>query len=103
MKCAKIYSISFVECCMSGCAVCVYDLYEESLEAYHEAVAQLRINLSAKNVPEYDWPLNIQNKYSTSNTGGEKRKDTILSAFEEMERNLQFKKLQADSGAASPS
>ncbi|PPQ94400.1 hypothetical protein CVT25_002488 [Psilocybe cyanescens] len=91
------------ECCMSGCAVCVYDLYEESLEAYQEALAQLRANLSGKNIPEYEWPLTIRHKELTSNIGVEKRKETILSAFEEMERNLLLKKLQADAGSASSS
>uniref|UniRef100_A0A8H7XP94 Oxidoreductase-like domain-containing protein n=1 Tax=Psilocybe cubensis TaxID=181762 RepID=A0A8H7XP94_PSICU len=89
------------ECCMSGCAVCVYDLYEESLEAYHGAIAQLRDNLTAKNIPESDWPLHIRNKKLDIRV--EKRKDTILSAFEEMERNLQLKKQQADPGAVLPS
>ncbi|KIJ91882.1 hypothetical protein K443DRAFT_685677 [Laccaria amethystina LaAM-08-1] len=30
------------ECCMSGCAVCVYDLYEESLASYEDSITTLR-------------------------------------------------------------
>ncbi|KAF9480936.1 hypothetical protein BDN70DRAFT_876959 [Pholiota conissans] len=76
------------ECCMSGCAVCVYDLYEESLEAYKEAVAGLRNSLSALHIPEAEWPAQIRPKESTSPSREGPRKEVILSAFEEMERRL---------------
>ncbi|KAF8951070.1 oxidoreductase-like protein [Flammula alnicola] len=88
------------ECCMSGCAVCVYDLYEESLEAYNKAVAALRTSLSALHIPESEWPANIRPKETNSNDRERKRKATILSAFEEMERKLALRK-QADADAES--
>ncbi|KAF8067927.1 hypothetical protein FPV67DRAFT_1400387, partial [Lyophyllum atratum] len=77
------------ECCMSNCAVCVYDLYEESLEAYRKSVADLRTLLSALNIPEAEWPQNIRAAESGQTTS---RKDVVLNAFEEMERALNKKR-----------
>ncbi|KAF8180436.1 hypothetical protein BJ912DRAFT_855169 [Pholiota molesta] len=79
------------ECCMSGCAVCVYDLYEESLEAYKEAVAALRASLTGLHIPEEEWPAQIRPKDAASDTERGPRKDAILNAFEEMERQLALK------------
>ncbi|KDR72489.1 hypothetical protein GALMADRAFT_749745 [Galerina marginata CBS 339.88] len=84
---------------MSGCAVCVYDLYEESLEAYQNALSSLRTSLTALNIPDYEWPLSVQQKRSKNSTGSrsesEMRKETVLSAFEEMERALALKEWEA--------
>ncbi|KAF9458398.1 oxidoreductase-like protein [Collybia nuda] len=78
------------ECCMSGCAVCVYDLYEDSLDEYKEKLTALRASLSSSNIPEPEWPEGVR---STSSTGGAtKRKDIVLNAFEEMERALKEKR-----------
>ena len=95
---------------MSGCAVCVYDLYEESLEAYEKAVASLRTSLYAADIPEYEWPASIQTKSSTGDKAGpsesEKRKDTVMSAFEEMERSIALKRqaeAEAEARGGSPS
>ncbi|TDL24570.1 hypothetical protein BD410DRAFT_786079 [Rickenella mellea] len=74
------------ECCMSGCAVCVYDLYEESLEAYNKAVGLLRASLQASHIPEGEWPLEIQTKEVE-----ERKKSITLSTFEELERSLKAK------------
>jgi hypothetical protein len=76
------------ECCMSGCAICVYDLYEESLEAYKESIVALRSSLSALAIPDSDWPDRVR----TNTTVVEKRHEVILNAFEEMERQLKEKK-----------
>ncbi|KAK0195533.1 hypothetical protein F5146DRAFT_1025962 [Armillaria mellea] len=82
------------ECCMSGCAVCVYDLYEESMAAYKENVAALRNALVSMGVPEYEWPARILSP--TENT--ERKSNVALSAFEELERALKEKqKLSASS------
>ena len=77
---------------MSGCAVCVYDLHEESLEAYNEAVAALRGSLTARHIPAAEWPAHIQPKESAPKTGENNQRGAILSAFEEMERRLALKK-----------
>ncbi|XP_006455244.1 hypothetical protein AGABI2DRAFT_194881 [Agaricus bisporus var. bisporus H97] len=73
------------ECCMSGCAVCVYDLYEESLEAYNQSLETLRKQLTEMNVPEYEWPTNIQTHHTKKST------NVVMNAFEEMERRLKEK------------
>ncbi|KAG2054323.1 hypothetical protein BDR06DRAFT_884446 [Suillus hirtellus] len=78
------------ECCMSGCAICVYDLYEESLEAYKESILTLRSSLSALSIPESEWPDHVR----TNTPAIQKRHDIVLNAFEEMERQLREKKEQ---------
>lgn len=84
-----------VECCMSGCAVCVYDLYEDALAAYKESVATLRADLAAQDIPETEWPAHIRtgrgdevDKAQTEKPRGA----VILDAFEEMERALKEKR-----------
>lgn len=72
---------------MSGCAVCVYDLYEESFDAFKESVETLRKNLTAMNIPEHEWPRHIQ----TKNIQPGKPTNVVTSAFEEMERRLKEK------------
>ena len=78
------------ECCMSGCAVCVYDLYEESLVSYEDSIAALRKSLGALGIPPNTWPLNVRPDIEKSTP--ESRKGVILNAFEEMERKLKEKK-----------
>jgi hypothetical protein len=90
-SCSLVLPLIFggTECCMSGCAVCVYDLYEESLDAYREKLDAIRTSLSLLNIPESEWPEHMR---SAGGTGGAaKRKDVILNAFEEMERALKAK------------
>jgi len=84
---------------MSGCAVCVYDLYEESIEHYKQSVSALRASLSVLNIPELEWPHRIQTKGPLSPEGGLERKNAVLSAFEEMERKLEAK--HAEGGSQS--
>ncbi|KIK65557.1 hypothetical protein GYMLUDRAFT_159018 [Collybiopsis luxurians FD-317 M1] len=77
------------ECCMSGCAVCVYDLYDESLVAYRDAVAKVKATLAGMGVPESEWPKALR----SDNAGGVARKNDItLSVFEQMELNIQRRK-----------
>ena len=84
-----------IECCMSGCAICVYDLHEESLKAYKEALSSLRNSLSALHIPQDEWPSAIRHHHHhqhgspDSNT---KRKEMVMDAFEEMERALKLKR-----------
>ena len=74
---------------MSGCAVCVHDLYQESLVTYRESVAYLRSSLAGLNIPESEWPANIQ---TSSERTAERKKDVVMDAFAEMERNLRRKR-----------
>ncbi|KAI0311640.1 hypothetical protein OF83DRAFT_1166265 [Amylostereum chailletii] len=80
------------ECCMSGCAICVYDLHEESLDAYKSSVDSIRASLSAMNVPMTEWPSSIKDK--TKAASPTPQKSVVLDAFEEMERALQLKRSQ---------
>jgi len=89
--------VPVLACCMSGCAICVYDLYEESLEAYKKAIADLRIKLSSMNIPEDQWPNNIQShKKSGPNTQAVNPASVVRSAFEEMERILKEKRVMRE-------
>ncbi len=72
---------------MSGCAVCVYDLYEESLDVYKEKIAELTAQLTVLGVPQSEWPSSIQEKSDSV----EKKQNVALSVFEEMERALKEK------------
>ena len=78
------------ECCMSGCAVCVYDLYEESLASYEDSITALRKSLGTLGIPPNTWPLNVRPDIEKSTP--ESRKGVILNAFEEMERKLKEEK-----------
>jgi DNA invertase Pin-like site-specific DNA recombinase len=77
---------------MSGCAVCVYDLHEEALKAYKEAVLSLQNSLSALHIPMDEWPSSIRQQGSSELSGQDKRKEMVLNAFEEMERTLKLKR-----------
>jgi len=80
---------------MSGCAICIYDLYEESLAAYKDEVDALRKTLTGLKIPESEWPAHIRLQKSNPVLSTEAhRKEKVLSAFEEMERNLALKRQQ---------
>jgi hypothetical protein len=75
---------------MSGCAVCVHDLYQESLDDYNACVAAVCASLTDMKVPEDEWPETIR-------PGAEKRtslwaSNPSLSAFQEMERALKARR-----------
>ncbi|KAI0249753.1 hypothetical protein BJV78DRAFT_1224578 [Lactifluus subvellereus] len=77
------------ECCMSGCAVCVHDLYQESLDAYRTSVASVRVSLTAMKVPVEQWPETIRPK--PEGRTPLPASSVSLSAFEEMERALKVR------------
>lgn len=78
---------------MSGCAVCVYDLYEEELPAYKDSVTTLRAALSERQIPESEWPAHIRTGTATGTaTTAERSRGAVLDAFEEMERALKEKR-----------
>ena len=80
-----------LECCMSGCAVCVQDLYVEALDEYKKTVESLRTSLTLLRVPETEWPSTIR----TGNNLPAPKKSAALSAFEELERQLEQKRRDA--------
>ncbi|KAF7343845.1 hypothetical protein MSAN_01965800 [Mycena sanguinolenta] len=75
------------ECCMSGCAICVYDLYEESLSAYNDSVAAFRLTLTSAGIPEESWPKSVRPGDTAA-----RAKPVTMSAFEELERSLKAKR-----------
>jgi hypothetical protein len=87
---------TFPDCCMSGCAICVNDLYADALNAYKESVALLRANLSARAIPESQWPARIRTYAASTTAIPEPMRSVALSAFEEMERALAAKRAKAD-------
>ncbi|KAG9119369.1 hypothetical protein FRC07_005625 [Ceratobasidium sp. 392] len=48
------------ECCMSGCAVCVYDLYLSSLEDHKLSLLSARTQLESRSVPLSEWPDEVR-------------------------------------------
>ncbi|KAF6746020.1 hypothetical protein DFP72DRAFT_641452 [Ephemerocybe angulata] len=87
------------ECCMSGCAICVYDLYDDSMQSYEDSVSAVQSNLRALGVLEAEWPDSIRPKGSAdadgkdgaATAGGAGGRGQVLSAFEELERSLKAK------------
>jgi Oxidoreductase-like protein, N-terminal len=75
---------------MSGCAICIHDLYLDALAAYHESVSSLRMSLSALDIPESEWPSNIQTSGVESKE--ERKSDVNTDAFLALERSLREKK-----------
>ncbi|KAJ7101302.1 oxidoreductase-like protein [Mycena belliarum] len=76
------------ECCMSGCAVCVYDLYDESVTAYNDSIATLRTTLASAGIAEASWPDSLH----PGRGADQGKKSAVLSAFEELEQALQKKR-----------
>jgi Oxidoreductase-like protein, N-terminal len=87
-------SYSFVqcgtECCMSGCAICVHDLYQDTLQAYEESLDSLRSSLTSLQIPEAEWPPSI--RPPPKDGSGARKKDVSLSAFVALERALREKR-----------
>ncbi|KAG9125734.1 hypothetical protein FRC07_006419 [Ceratobasidium sp. 392] len=48
------------ECCMSGCVVCVYDLYLSALEDYKQSLTSARSLLESRFVPLSEWPDEVR-------------------------------------------
>jgi len=82
---------------MSNCAICVYDLYAESLKEYQESIVALRATLSSLNIPQSEWPPSVRADSDSDSKGAGARQQAVLSAFEEMERALARKKEQGSS------
>ncbi|KAI0777252.1 oxidoreductase-like protein [Trametes elegans] len=78
------------ECCMSGCAVCVYDLYDEARKDYVHALDNIRARLDDMGVPEEEWPSDIRRSQRPPEPAA--RPDVILSAFEQFEKALRERK-----------
>ncbi|CAE6486859.1 unnamed protein product [Rhizoctonia solani] len=64
------------ECCMSGCAVCVYDLYLSALDDYKTEARVVRGQLRERSVSVDKWPEDLQEQ---------ERKDTLTGKTGEEE------------------
>ena len=84
---------------MSGCAVCVYDLYDEARNDYIHALDKIRIGLKEMDIPQSEWPPDIRLEGETSSLAPSKP-NVALSAFEQFEMALKAKK-ESHSGAAN--
>ena len=71
---------------MSGCAICVHDLYQEALSDYQASTSSLRDSLRKLHISEDQWPLSIRTEAPK-----ELAKNIRLSASEELERKLKEK------------
>ncbi|KZT10222.1 uncharacterized protein LAESUDRAFT_711477 [Laetiporus sulphureus 93-53] len=89
------------ECCMSGCAICVYDLYAAALEDYKLAMEALRTTLMARKIPEKEWPEDVRAAGPRNENKRAKQdplRDITLNAFEALERSLREKQERDKSG-----
>ncbi|KZT32645.1 hypothetical protein SISSUDRAFT_1066770 [Sistotremastrum suecicum HHB10207 ss-3] len=91
---------SLIECCMSGCTLCVYDLYADSLEQYHDTIAGIRESLREQNVREEEWPAVLRSPVADDIEGGKEKTleereedlvDVSMDAFRAMEKALKAK------------
>ena len=76
---------------MSGCAICVQDMYAEALSEHKSAVDSLRTSLTSLNIPEDRWPASVR---TTSGTSAAPKPNVAYDAFAELERQLEKKKKQ---------
>lgn len=82
----------FSECCMSGCAVCVYDLYDEARTDYIQAIEKIRADLIGMSVPEHEWPPDIRSGPQDAQSNPTPKTASVLSAFEQLELALKAKR-----------
>ncbi|KIY43789.1 hypothetical protein FISHEDRAFT_77723 [Fistulina hepatica ATCC 64428] len=82
------------ECCMSGCAVCVYDLYEDARSAYKDSLKRVQDRLVGMGISASSWPEALQLKQHNNIPARTTTltRNAIADAFEEMERALAAKR-----------
>ncbi|KAF9290170.1 hypothetical protein BGZ68_007754 [Mortierella alpina] len=78
------------DCCMSGCAHCIYDIYEEDRQEYKRKLAIVLKDIEKAGLPP---PPNIVTKSSTTADGSPAKDDDDdmdpgMKAFLELERKL---------------
>ncbi|KAF9942907.1 hypothetical protein BGZ67_009365 [Mortierella alpina] len=77
------------DCCMSGCAHCIYDIYEEDRQEYKRKLAMVLQDIEKAGLPP---PPNIASKRSSTDGSAAKDDDDDMDpgmkAFLELERKL---------------
>ena len=86
---------------MSGCAVCVYDLYDEARTDYIQALDNLRSNLDKLGVPETEWPADVRRDWQGGQTSPVSKPNVTLSAFEQLEQALKAKREKESHSSSS--
>ncbi|CAE6465657.1 unnamed protein product [Rhizoctonia solani] len=85
------------ECCMSGCAVCVYDLYLSSLDDYKKEARSVRGRLRERSIPIHKWPEDLQKQERREATADKEEEkegldsldlDPIMKGFLMLEKQL---------------
>ena len=83
---------------MSGCAICVYDLYDEAMGRYREDIKHVKGRLRIMGVGENEWPsVLIGRGGSQGGSDGERTKNpnvVVMDAFEQLEREIHAKKVR---------
>ncbi|KIO31905.1 hypothetical protein M407DRAFT_121918 [Tulasnella calospora MUT 4182] len=83
------------DCCMSGCAICVNDLYIEALRDYKASLRSIRDKLEREAVHKSLWPKEIIELHPSGQAQQEDLDDAdldpVTKAFMEMERKLKKK------------
>jgi hypothetical protein len=69
---------------MSGCAICVHDLYAEALTEYQTSLDALRTTLHSRGVSEDKWPESIRHHKADAKP----QVNPTMSAFEQLEKML---------------
>ena len=77
---------------MSGCAICVYDLYDEARTDYVQAIDKIRADLVHLNVPEHEWPSDIRSNPQDDENNSAPKATPVLNAFEQLELTLKAKR-----------
>ena len=90
-----------VECCMSGCVHCVYNIYTDELETYTEALSSAHQALLSAGVSKSEWPAAVRKldkkgekqMQKEARGGMEEGMDPVMAGFLAMERRLKEKQL----------
>jgi hypothetical protein len=72
---------------MSGCAVCVYDLYFEAMGSYREEMEGVKRRLGEMGVNGSEWPVALRAAESEA-AEGKRTGSVVVEAFEQLEREL---------------
>lgn len=87
---------------MSGCTVCVYDLYDEAMEQYREGIERVKVRLREMGVGEGEWPVAL-GAGENGREGGQPervRASVVMDAFEQLERQLAEKRKRESDGVS---